>query len=125
MVTSTAIKHKYLSTHKADSYRFFCIPHSHNVGTHQLLAIVVALNDTVVRDAHWHHQHICNRPGGQCVYHEGQHACTCRGRLPAAGAGTFQVDLQKLLLTQQLLGVLRGDESNTKAGDVEVRILRS
>lgn len=60
---------------------------------YQLLAIVVSLNDAVVRDANWHHQHVSDGPGVQCVHHDGQHACTRWEWLPAAGASTLQKDL--------------------------------
>lgn len=78
------------------------------MGTHQLLAVVVSLDDAVIRDAHRHHQHVGDRAGGQRVHHEGQHAGPSWGRLSAAGTGPFEIDLQKLLLAQQLLGVLGG-----------------
>lgn len=81
----------------------------HHPSTYQLLAIVVALNNTIIRDANWHNQYVCDGPNAQCVYHDGQHASTRCRRLTAAGAGTLQVDLQKLLLTQQLLCVLKED----------------
>lgn len=82
---------------------------THHRSTYQLFAIVVALNNTIIRDTNWHHQYICYRPDAQCVHYDGKHACTCCRRLPAAGAGTFQVDLQKLLLAQKFLCILEED----------------
>lgn len=80
-----------------------------NTDAYQLLTIVVSLDDTIVGDAHWHHQYICNGAKVQRVHHDGQHPCTsCRG-LPAARTGTLQVHFQKLLLTQQLLRILMRD----------------
>lgn len=86
---------------------FFNSFESHHLSTYQLLTIVVALDNTIIRDANWHHQDVSDGPGAQCVYHDGQHACTRCRRLTAAGAGTLKVDLQKLLLTQQLLCILQ------------------
>lgn len=69
------------------------------LSTYQLLAIVVALYNAVVRDANWHHQYVWDGTGAQRVHHDGQHSCARCRRLPAAGAGTLKVHLQKLLLT--------------------------
>lgn len=81
----------------------------HHPSTYQLFTIVVSLNNTIIRDANWHHQYVWDGPNAQCVYDDGQHACTRCRRFAAAGAGSLQVDLQKLLLTQQLLCVLKQD----------------
>lgn len=81
----------------------------HHVSTHQLLTVIVALNNAVIGDANWNHQHVTDGARAQRVHYDGQHACARQGRLTAAGASALQVDLQKLLLSQQLLCVLDDD----------------
>lgn len=75
--------------------------------TYQLLTIVVAFNNAVVGDADWYDQYVCDGPSAQRVHNNGQHARTCWGRFTTPRASTLQVDFQELLLTQQLLCVLR------------------
>ena len=77
-------------------------------GPYQLLAVVVALQDAVVGDAHGHHQHVGDGTGGERVHHDGQHAGVGRGGLAAPRPRALQVHLQELLLPEQLFRVLGG-----------------
>lgn len=81
---------------------------------HQLFTVVVSLNDPIIGDANWHHQHVSDGAGAQSVNNDGQHASTSSGRLSTAGASAFQVNLQKLLLLHQFLYVLRETHRNYK-----------
>lgn len=52
--------------------------------SHQLFAVVVALNNAVVGDTNGHNQHVWNGTGTHGVHHDGQYAGTSWRRLSAA-----------------------------------------
>lgn len=87
------------------------------LGTHQLFAVIMPLDYTVIRYPHGYDKNIGDGAVAQSVHDDGQDAGSAARGLATARASSFQKDFQELMLAKELFDVLE-DTANKKVHNI-------